>query len=88
MIQEQLAALEKLTSGKIGFWAKNRIPARRKAIEKFARKIISYKMSKGGAHMVGEIYEDIEFIKDDYRVWTDITEEQLEFIHNIFISYK
>ncbi len=84
LIQEQLEALEKLASGNIGFWAKNRIPGRGKVIDKFALKIINYKISKGGGHMTTEIYKDIEFIDGDYRVWADITKQQLNIIRDIF----
>ena len=80
LVKEQLEALNKAASGSLGFWGKGRIQARNKAMEKFIKKLIEYKVSRFGEDTMDALLRDIEFIKQDNQVWGDVNLSELEYV--------
>ena len=82
LIKEQLVALDKLSSGNLGFWGKSRISARTKEMGKFLEKIINHKLQAGVEDPFFQMQEDLLFIENNTSVWGDIRNEEIEFLRN------
>ncbi len=83
LVKEQLEAINKVTSGSIGFWGKGRIKSRNKAMEKLLKKLIAHKISRFGEEAVGELLKDIAFIHQDRKVWGEVNSSHLNYVRKV-----
>ena len=87
LVQEQLDAIDKRVSGRLGFWGRSRMSARNQTMMKFLRKIITHKISTGAIDPLTSVAIDLECIEQDNAVWDDISREQLEYVRNVLAAF-
>ncbi len=83
LVREQLGAIQKQVSGRLGMWGKSRFNARTKEIQKIMFQIFQKKEGAFGEQAVPEMLADLDFIESDNRVWSDIKPEELQYLRNI-----
>lgn len=84
LVKEQLSAIQKQVSGGgLGMWGKARFSSRTTEIQKFIVKILERKQAATENQALAEMVVDLDGIRDDKRVWTDVTQEELDYVRSI-----
>ena len=83
LVHDNLVAFEKHKLGKLGIWGRARASSRNNAIDKFVRKLFSYKDSQGHSNPAAAIVTDLAAIRADSDLWADISEEQVDYVKKL-----
>lgn len=87
LAKEQLEAMQKQVSGKLGMLGKSRLNSRNKEIERIILHLFEHK--KGfGEYISSEILADLHYVESDFGVFEDAGPEELEYLKDVLRQFS